>query len=120
LHNIGTGLISALTEVVHAATNAPTAVGITTSTSLIFVVFILLPLQTSSRPDGLLVLGSGLLTSLLSRSSSVSYASPSAIPHPNMLSFATVATSFLLILQLVPFLQVVGSRMLVRINTLLK
>jgi len=69
------------------ATNAPTAVGITTSTSLIFVVFILLPLQASSRPDGLLVLGSGLLTGLLSRSSSVSSASPLTIPHPNMLNF---------------------------------
>ena len=102
------------------ATNAPTAVGITTSTSLIFVVFILLPLQASSRLDGLLVLGSGLLTGLLSRSSSVSSASPSTIPHPDMLNFATVATSFMLILQLVSFLQVVGSRMLVRTNTLLK
>jgi hypothetical protein len=37
-----------------------------------------------------------------------------------MLNFATVATSFMLILQLVSFLQVVGSRMLVRTNTLLK
>jgi len=31
---------------------------------------------TSSRPDGLLVLGSSLLTGLLSRPSSVSFASP--------------------------------------------
>jgi hypothetical protein len=56
-----------------------------------------LPLQTrskatGSKQDGLLVLGSGLLTSLLSRLSSVSSASPSATPPLNVLSFAVAAT----------------------------
>jgi hypothetical protein len=55
-------MISAITEVVHVATGAPTTVDITANTGLIFMVFILLPLQngdrvTGSRPDGLLVLG---------------------------------------------------------------
>ena len=102
-------MISAITEVVHAATGAPTAVDITSNTGLIFMVFILLPLQngdrvTGSRPDGLLVLGSGLLTGLLSRPSSVSSASPSATPPPNVLSFEAAATSLLFILLLALFL----------------
>ena len=71
LPNINTGLILAVTEDIHAATGTPTTIGIIANTGLIFMVFILLPLQTGnrvtgSRPDGLLVLGSGLLTSLLS------------------------------------------------------
>jgi hypothetical protein len=83
------------------------------------MVFIFLPLQTG-KPDGLLVLGSDLLTGLLSRSLSVSSAFFFGHTTPNMLSFTAVAISLLLILQLVSFLQIVGSRMMMRTNTLLK
>jgi len=67
-------------------------------TGLISVALIpLLPCTGSriigSSLDGLLLVGSGLLTSLLSRISSVSYASSSTTYHHNVLSFATVVTS---------------------------
>jgi len=71
------------TEVVPAAAGAPTVTGTTTMTCLIFVALIPLLPQTGSKvigssPDGLLLVGSGLLTGLLSKTSSVSYASSSA------------------------------------------
>ena len=124
LPSINTGLILAVTEDINTATGTPTTIGIIANTGLIFMVFFLLPLQTgnrvtSSRPNGLLVLGSGLLTSLLSWLSSINFASLSATSPPNVLSFAVGATNLLLILLLVQFLQVVGSRILVRTNMLL-
>jgi len=101
LPSISTSLISAVTEAGHVVTGAPTTVSITVITSLIFMLFILLPLQTGSkttgnRPDGLLVLDSGLFTDLLSRLSSVSSTSPTATPPLNVLSFAAAATNPLL------------------------
>jgi len=71
-----------------------------------------------SSLDGLLLVGSGLLTGLLSRTSSVSYASSSATHHHNVLSFAAVITSFLPILLFVRFLPLLGSQTLVWTNTL--
>jgi len=70
-------------EVVPAATGAPTTTGTTTMTGLIFVALLpLLPQTgsriTGSRANGLLLVDSGLLTNLLSSTSSVNYASPSA------------------------------------------
>jgi len=65
------------------ATGTPTATGTTANTGLISVVLIpLLPRTRSrvidSKPHGMLVLGSSLLTSHLSRTSSVSSATTSA------------------------------------------
>jgi hypothetical protein len=93
-------------------------------TGLIFVA--LLPLFprtgsriTCSRADGLLLVDSGLLTDLLSSTSSVNYASPSATQPYNVLSFVAVVISPLPILQLVWFLPLLGSRILVQTSTLL-
>jgi len=61
------------------ATSIPTTIATATNTSLIFMAFIPLLQPTGSRTDDPLVLGSGLLISLLSKSSSVSSTSPSAI-----------------------------------------
>ena len=71
-----------------------------------------------SSPDGLLLVGSGLLIGPLSRTSSVNSASPSATQPYTMLSFAAVVTSPLPILLLVWFLPLLGSRTPVRTNTL--
>jgi len=116
-------LILAVTEAVPVETNALTTTGITTMTCLLFVALIPLLLWTGSMvigssPDDLLLVGSGLLTSPLSRMSSVSYASPSAKQPHNVLSFAAVVTSPLPILLLVWFLPLLGSRTPVRTNTL--
>jgi hypothetical protein len=75
-------------------------------TCMIFVALIPLLPRTRSKVigsslDDLLLVGSGLLTGLLSRMSSVSYASPSAKQPHNVLSFAAVVTSPLPILLLV-------------------
>jgi len=72
-----------VTEVVPAATGAPTTTGTIAMAGLIFVALLpLLPQTgsriTSSRANGLLLVDSGLLTNLLSSTSSVNYASPSA------------------------------------------
>jgi hypothetical protein len=116
-------LILAVTEVVFTAIRSPTATGTTTNTSMIFMVLIPLLPRTGSRvigsnPNDLLLVSSGLLTGPLTRTSSVSYASPSATQPHNMLSFAAVVTSPLPILLLVLFLPLLGSQTLVRTNTL--
>jgi hypothetical protein len=90
---------------------------------MIFMVLIPLLPRTGSRvigsnPNDLLLVSSGLLTGPLTRTSSVSYASPSATQPHNMLSFAAVVTSPLPILLLVLFLPLLGSQTLVRTNTL--
>jgi len=73
--------------------------------------------QQSNR-DGSLVLGSGLLTALYSRTSSVSCASPSATHPLSALSFTAVANNPLLILLLALFLPLLGFQTLVRTNML--
>jgi hypothetical protein len=92
-------------------------------TCLIFIVLIPLLPQTGSRVigsnlDGLLLVGSGLVTDLLSRTTSVSYTSSSAIQHHNVLSFAAVVISPLSTFLLVWFLPLLGSQTSVRTNTL--
>ena len=86
---------------------------------LIFVALIPLLLRTGSRADNLLLVDSGLLTDLLSSTSSVNCASPSITQHRNVLNFAAVITSPLPILLLVRFLPLLGSRILVRTSMLL-
>ena len=108
----------AVTEVLLAATGAPMTTGIAANTGLIFVVLIpLLPRTGSgvigSKPNGLLVLGSGLLTSHLSRTSSVRSASTSATQPHNVLSFIAAVTSPLPILLSVLILLILGSKTLV-------
>jgi len=88
-----------------------------------FMVFIPLLPWTGSRviggkPDSLLVLGNGLLTGHLSRTSSVSSASTSATQPHNVFSFTAAVTSPLPILLLVLPLLILGSRTLVQTNTL--
>ena len=124
LHSSRPALILVITEVVPAATGAPTTTSTIAMTGLIFVA--LLPLFprtgsriTCSRADGLLLVDSGLLTDLLSSTSSVNYASPSATQPYNVLSFVAVVISPLPILQLVWFLPLLGSRILVQTSTLL-
>jgi hypothetical protein len=107
-----------LTEIILATISAPTATGTTTNIGLIFMVLIPLLPRTrsrviSSRPNGLLVLDNGLLTGYLSRTSSVSHASPSATQPHNMLRFVVAVTSPLPILILVLFLPLLSSRKLV-------
>jgi hypothetical protein len=113
----------AIIEVIPVATSAPTVIGITTMTGLIFMVLIpLLPRTRTkvigSSPDGLLLVGSGPLIGPLNRTSSVNYASFSATQPHNVLVFVVVVTSPLLILLLVRFLPLLGSRTLMRTNTL--
>ena len=115
--------ISAVIEVVLVEIGVPTATTTTTNTCLIFMVFIPLLPQTGSRAtdsklDGSLVLGSGLLTALYSRTSSVSCASPSATHPLSALSFTAVANNPLLILLLALFLPLLGFQTLVRTNIL--
>jgi hypothetical protein len=98
---------------------APTTTGTTTMAGLIFVALIPLLLRTGSRADNLLLVDSGLLTDLLSSTSSVNCASPSITQHRNVLNFAAVITSPLPILLLVRFLPLLGSRILVRTSMLL-
>jgi len=83
LHSSRPAPILVVTEVVPAATGAPTTTGTTTMAGLIFVALLpVLPQTgsriTGSRANGLLLVDSGLLTNLLSSTSSVNYASPSA------------------------------------------
>jgi hypothetical protein len=113
----------AIIEVIPVATSAPTVIGIATMTGLIFMVLIpLLPRTRTkvigSSPDGLLLVGSGPLIGPLNRTSSVNYASFSATQPHNVLVFVVVVTSPLLILLLVRFLPLLGSRTLMRTNTL--
>jgi hypothetical protein len=87
-------------------------------TCLIFIALIPLLPQTGSKvigssPDDLLLVGNGLLTSLLSRTSSVSYASSSATQPHNVLSFTVMVTSPLPIILLVWFLPLLSFRTLV-------
>jgi len=115
--------ILAVTEVVLVATGAPTTTSTAANTCLIFVVFIpLLPWTGSrvigSKPDSLLVLGSGLLTGHLSRTSSISSVSTSATQPHNVFSFTAAVTSPLPILLLVLPLLILDSRTLVQTNTL--
>jgi len=75
--------ILVVTEIGPAAAGAPTVTSTTVMTCMIFVALIPLLPRTRSKVigsslDDLLLVGSGLLTGLLSRMSSVSYASPSA------------------------------------------
>jgi len=84
LPNTSTALVLVVTEVVLAVTGAPTATGTAAMTGLIFMALVpLLPRAgrkvIGSSPNGLLLVGSGLLTGPLSKMSSVSYASPSTI-----------------------------------------
>ena len=123
LPSSSTTLVLAMTEVVPTATSALTITGTTTMIGLFFMALIPLLPQTGSKVidsslDSLLLVGSGLLIDPLSRTSSVSYASHSATQPHNMLSFITVVTSPLLILLLVRFLPLLGSRTLVQTNTL--
>ena len=117
-----TTLVLAVTEVVPATTSAPKATGTITMTGLIFMVLIPLLSRIKSKVIGNslddLLVGNGLPTSPLSRTLSVSYASPSATQPHNVLTFAAVVTSPLLILLLVRFLPLLGSRTLVRTTTL--
>jgi len=111
--------ILAVTEVVPAAAGALT----TTMTGLIFVALIPLLPRTGNRVigsslNGLLLGDIGLLTDLLSSTSSVSYASPLVTQPRNVLSFAVVVTSPLPILLLVLFLPLHGSWTPVRTNML--
>jgi hypothetical protein len=91
-------------------------------TGLIFMVLIPLLSRIKSKVIGNslddLLVGNGLPTSPLSRTLSVSYASPSATQPYNVLTFAAVVTSPLLILLFVRFLPLLGSRTLVRTTTL--
>ena len=101
--SINTTPISVVTEVVLQATSIPTTTATATNTGLIFVASIpLLPptesRATSSRIDGPLVLGSGLLTGLLSRTSYVNCASPPATQPLDVPSFVVVANNYLPIL----------------------
>ena len=110
-----TAPILVVTEVIPAATGTPTATGTTAMTGLIFVALIPLLPRTGSRvigssPNSLLLVGSGLLTGLLSKTSSVSYASPLATQPHNVLSFIAVVTSPLFILLLVRFLPLLDSQ----------
>jgi hypothetical protein len=110
-----TAPILVVTEVVPPATGTPTATGTTAMTGLIFVALIPLLPRTRSRvigssPNGLLLVGSGLLTGPLSKTSSVSYASPLATQPHDVLSFTAVVTSPLLILLLVRFLPLLDSQ----------
>jgi hypothetical protein len=103
----------------------PAAAGVLTTTmiGLIFVALIpLLPRNgkrvIGSSLNGLLLGDSGLLTDLLSSTSSVSYAFPSVTQPCNVLSFAALVTSPLPILLLVRFLPLHGSWTPVRTNML--
>jgi hypothetical protein len=123
LPNSSTTLILVVTEVVPTTVDAPTVTGTTAMTSLIFMALIPLLLRIRSKvigssPDDLLLEGSGLITGLLSRMLSVSYAFSSAIQPHNVISFTAVVTNPLPILLLVRFLPLFGSWTLVRTNTL--
>ena len=101
-------------KVILATTGAPIITDIAANTCMIFMVLISLfslagSKVTGSRPNDLLVLGSGLLTNLLSKTSCVSFASLLATPPYNVLNFAAVATNPLLILLLALFLPLLGS-----------
>ena len=110
-------------QTVPAVASAPTTTGTTNLTGLIFMALIPLLPRTGSKVinsslDALLLVDNGLLTDLLSNTSSVSYDSPSATQPCNVLSFATVVISPLHILLLVWFLPLLGSWTPVRTNTL--
>ena len=100
LPSISTTLTLVVTEVGLVATSIQTATATTTNIGLIFMAFIpLLPLTgskaTSSRTGVPLILNNGLLTGLLSITSSVSFVSPSATQPFNMPSFAAVDNNHL-------------------------
>ena len=124
LHSRKPTPILVVTEVVPATTSAPTTTGTIAMVGLIFVALLPLLPRTGSRiigrrANGLLLVDNGLLTDLLSSTSSVNYASPSATQPCNVLSFAAVVISPLPILLLVRFLPLLGSRILVQTSTLL-
>jgi hypothetical protein len=92
LPSISTTPTSVITGVVLVAIGIPTTIATTTNTGLIIVVFkaLLPPIrsgETISKTKRTLVLHSGLLTSLLSRTSGVSFDSSSATQPLNAFSF---------------------------------
>ena len=124
LHSSKPAPILAVTEVVPAATGALTITGTIAMVGLIFIPLLPLLSQTGSRITGSradcsLLVNNGLLTDLLSNTSSANHASLSATPLCNVLSFAAVVINPLPILLLVRFLPLLGSQILVQTSTLL-